>query len=214
MRRLFQTLTVFAAVLLSGIVQGVWSDRWAVADGPKEAAAKFARVPLTMGEWDGQDQAVDDRTLTAAQASGVMSRRFVNRRTGNVLTVLIVCGRPGPVSVHTPDICYRGAGYEELGQRRLHVLRSEGTPEFWVSDFQKRDGAVPTYMRIFYSWSGTGAWRAPTNPRLAFARNSSLFKLYVVRQLSKPEESIEDDPTPEFLNLLLPELERCLFSQG
>ena len=30
-------------------------------------------------------------------------------------TALILCGRPGPVSIHTPDVCYRGLGYEPTG---------------------------------------------------------------------------------------------------
>jgi hypothetical protein len=47
---------------------------------------------------------------------------------------------------------------------------------------------------------------------MAFAGQSFLYKIYVVRQVSTTEESQETDPALEFLQALLPELQKSLFS--
>src|SRR5438128_10254718 len=107
LRKQLPALTLIGAALFSGIVHGVWSDRWTTAQAPQEAAAKLAGVPKTIGDWDGQEDPVDARELRISEASGILKRRYLNRRTGSVVSLMLVCGRPGPVCVHTPDACYR-----------------------------------------------------------------------------------------------------------
>ena len=51
------------------------------------------------------------RTMARAGIKGCVYRRYRNPRTGESVSVLLVCGRGGPISVHTPDVCYAGAGY-------------------------------------------------------------------------------------------------------
>jgi hypothetical protein len=46
---------------------------------------------------------------------------------------------------------------------------------------------------VFYGWSANGAWEASDHPRLAFASNPVLFKLYVIRELAVPYEPLEGD---------------------
>ena len=52
---------------------------------------------------------------------------------------------------------------------------------------------------------------ASDNPRWEYARHRFLYKLYVVRPLAKADESAADDPTPEFMRVFLPEVQKCLF---
>src|SRR5262249_38370793 len=92
-----------------------------------------------------------------------------------------------------------------------HALAGPKPAEFWVRRFAKNESAVPVNLRILYGWSAAGTWEAADNPRLAFARHPFLYKLYVVPELPQAEEPLEEDPSLEFLQSLLPELERCLF---
>jgi hypothetical protein len=212
-----QTLRIviaLAVVIPCGVVYGLWTDRWVVSDEPGASAAKLAGLPLTVGEWEGEAMAVDTRGRAMAGVAGHLARRYRNRLNGGAVSVLLVCGRPGPVAVHTPDVCYDGAGYDLAAPpARFAVSSDPALPpaEFWVADFLRVESAVPTRLRIFWAWSADGAWNAPDNPRLAFARFPALYKLYVLREAAVAGERPEDEPCTEFLRRLLPELAKCLF---
>jgi hypothetical protein len=211
MLRLFSMLFLFAVVLGSGIAHGVWSGRWNISDGPERAAAHLSEVPLTVGDWDGRVSELSPRHMRVAELSGAHVCEFVNRRTGSVVSTLLVCGRPGPVSVHTPEVCYGGAGYEPIASRARYTNASLPAAAFWVCDFQKPQAATPDRLRIFYAWNAQGTWAAPENPRLAFFRQPALYKFYVIRKLAKADESLEGDPAVDFLENFLPQLDKRLF---
>src|SRR5213593_3866594 len=132
MSRILALVSVVAAVTASGVVHGVWVNRWGQSRAVMEASARLQDVPRTVGDWDGRAEEMDPRQARVASVAGSRIVRFVNRRTGAVLSLLIVCGRPGPVSVHTPDVCYRGSGYEEVGGPARQQAGPKGAAEFWV----------------------------------------------------------------------------------
>src|SRR5438105_7726947 len=100
MSRVCPLLTVFAVVASSGALHGVRTNRWAPSGALERATARLADLPMTVGDWDGQADELDARQAALAEVSGSVLRRYVNRRTGAVVSVLLVCGRPGPVSLH------------------------------------------------------------------------------------------------------------------
>jgi Protein of unknown function (DUF3485) len=215
MARILPMIIVVSVIVLSGVVDGFWSDRWTASEELTAAAARLARVPMMVGDWEGSSLGeIDPRALAITEASGHVWRRYVNRRTGGIVTLLILSGRAGPLSVHLPETCYVGAGFEEAGERKKY--REPGPPlgEFWVYRFQKREAAVPEQLRVFCSWAAAGAWRAADSPRMEFARLPFLYKMYIVRQLSSADEPLTDDAAVEFIRVLLPELERSLLSPG
>jgi hypothetical protein len=171
---------------------------------------------MTIGDWRGRSLELNREQLAMAEIAGYVARCYEDPLSGTTVTVILVCGRPGPIAVHTPDICYAGAGYEPLEppvRRRLLVGPSGTAAAFRHAVFAKSDTAVPTYLRILWSWTADGNWAAPENPRLVFAPHRVLYKLYVIRTMDAPERPIEDDPSLAFLEaLLLPELKRALFA--
>ena len=54
------------------------------------------------------DMPAEAYEAAAAELEGWLARRYLHRRTGVVVHVLLLCGRPGPLSVHTPEVCYYG----------------------------------------------------------------------------------------------------------
>jgi len=114
--------------------------------------------------------------------------------------------------VHTPDVCYQGAGFTlAASPARSSAAPGEAGAEFWAARFLWAGPAPGSHRRIFWAWNAGGGWQAPDNPRLAFARYPALYKLYVIREMSKRDEPPENDPCREFMRLLLPELQEALF---
>jgi hypothetical protein len=211
--RLLAAGAVLVAVLGSGALAGVWTGRWGASQALRAAAARLDAVPLTLGDtWDGHAGELTEREIAVAELEAYLSRRYVHRRTGAAVSVLLVCGRPSAVAAHTPDVCYAGAGYAQVGAARAQD--GPGGSRFQVLDFRKRDVAAPTSLRIFLAWSDAGAWSAPANPRLTFAGKPFLYKLYVVREMARPDEPLDEDPIKGLLRDLIPQLEESLLPQA
>src|SRR5262245_11458400 len=102
---------VTVLLLGGGIVAGLWSDRWAPSAAVEEAVDRLKGVPKQIRDWTGTDRTLTDDEVRAARIAGYVYRTYVNS-TGQPVTMLLLCGRSGPISVHTPDICYGGAGYK------------------------------------------------------------------------------------------------------
>jgi hypothetical protein len=192
-----------------GLVHGFWTDRWALTSGTVRAAAgRLERLPLTIGDWEGRVGTLDRRELERTGAAGILCRRYVHRATGESVTVLLMCGRPGPMAIHTPEVCYTGAGYDMCGSPTRQIFpRGTGVDAFWAADFQVAGALVPERIRVLYAWSRGTAWQAPQNPRLELAGAGVLHKLYVVSDLAPGERGEVHRPADEFLIGLLPELD-------
>lgn len=206
------TLTTLAAILLvaAGFLHGRLTGRWGHSEELAEAVGRLGAVPKQVGDWKGFDQVIDDKQLRVGEIAGYVSRQFVHRAKGEQVRILLICGRPGPVSVHTPDICYQGAGYVMGPKTVLPVDLGTSTrsPEFWGARFSK--DTEPEPLHIIWAWSTGGRWQAPDHPRLAFYREHALYKLYVIRQAKTLEGPLVDDVTRGFLKDFLPELQRAL----
>jgi hypothetical protein len=198
----------FAFVFISGLGQGLLTDRWGLNAEPQTSAAKLSELPLTLGDWRGEDSEMTPEEYSRAGIAGYVLRRYKHRLTGTELQVLLVCGRPGHVAVHSPEVCFQGEGYEFISQKRKY---SSEDGDFWVASLVK-DRGLPDQLRIFWSFGSAAMWTAPGDPRITFARKPVLFKLYVVRHLQDLNDPLQNDPSLDFLKILLPEIQKCLFS--
>ena len=211
---MFRTIPVVlgvAAVIACGVVHGYWTDRWSPATETHEAAARLNDLPLTLGDWEGE--VIDAKpSPTAGPVAGMMQRRYVQRATGDTVVIALVCGRPGPVSIHTPDVCFGAIGYN-VGPRTRKAVA--GGAEFWTADAVKTQAAEETQKRFYWGWSAGDGWKAANDARQTFPRVPVLFKLYVIRDLTGGAARDGDaEPCQRFLQVLLPELDRTLFPGG
>lgn len=215
MSRFLLPLAALALIISSGVVSGLWTGRWSTSRELEARVAELGRVPMTIGDWQGQAQTIDPRTLEAGEISGYLLRRYENRRDGRVVSVLLVCGRPGPISVHTPEVCYSGSGYQPAApavRRSVEAGMAARPDEFWALELGKPGPVLPDRLRILYSWNAGGGWTASGQPRLEFAGSPVLDKLYVVHRLTEAVGGDRDETEVEFAKQLLPELRKCLFS--
>jgi hypothetical protein len=203
-----------ALVLVYGIAEGVWTNRWQRSGTRERAAARLASVPLAVGDWQGEAQAENPRLLRILEIDGLLDRRYVRQPGGESVRVLIVCGPPGPVAVHPPEVCFAGVGYQPAGDRsRTSVPGMPAAADFWAVPMQKVDGVLTERLKVLYAWGDSGDWVAADNPRWQFARSPVLFKLYVIHRPGA-EEASGDDPAARFLEQFLPALHRSLFASA
>ncbi len=211
MRRIFPSLTALMAVIACGVVHGVWTDRWRLSAEPAQSAARLQQVALSLGDWEGT--AVPGPQ--GKDLAGSLYHRYTNRKTGRTVTLFMVCDRPGPVSIHTPDVCYEAVGYE-VSKPTPFAPKLPGVDagSFWTARFHKKRGSDGTGdLRIFWSWNAGTGWQAADDARTKFASYPALFKLYLIHEING-DESLTDDPAVDLLKHLLPELQRALFIES
>lgn len=206
MKRFIPLIVGFVVVAAAAADHGWRTDRWGKPADVAEAAARLDLLPKKIGDWESEEVPLDARQMQAAEVAGYVSRNYKNRRTGVLVQLLIICGRPGPVAVHTPDICYAGAGYELRGAVHKHKATDA---ELYTCLFEK-PGLVPDPLRILWTWTTDGVGCAPDNPRFHFARADALYKVYLIRHTTRVDDPVQDDPALEFLSVLQTELKRCL----
>jgi hypothetical protein len=198
-------------VVATGVVHGFWTDRWGLDEKIQRAVASLDKIPLKVGDWDGEEQSVKGRDIE--DLPGHRYLRYVNRKTGDSISVVLVCGRAVKVSIHTPDVCYGASGFIVGKRIECNVKGGEvsGSPRFFSADMARPNAASGQgKQRLFWSWRTAGSWQVADNPRWAFVKEPVAFKLYLARELSGDVPVSDDEPCVRFLQLLLPELEKVL----
>jgi len=199
-----------------GVVHGIFSDRWGPSQRLESSVEALTRIPSSFGDWTGEDIPFDPTDMAHAGIEGRLVRRYGNARTRESVSLLIVCGRGGPICVHTPDVCYAGNGYSQAGEEKMALISTSGggSDSFRVIRFKKMDSVTPSQLEIYWSWSRDGGlWEAPENPRLSLARSASLYKMYVVREFAPGSRSENVDSCRAFLDRALPEISQKLHDE-
>src|SRR5580765_311066 len=111
--RYYAFLAATGALLVSGVLSHSLADDSEQLDA---AAARVALVPNVVGAWHGQDEKPADNSFEQTGAKSYWMRHYVNSTTKDSVLVILMCGRAGKMAVHTPEVCYSGAGYELQGQ--------------------------------------------------------------------------------------------------
>ncbi len=176
-------------------------------------AERLEKVPMTIGEWDGEDlPKMDPRERATAGISGELSRSYKNRRTGDVVSVFIVSGKSRNVNKHTPDQCYVAAGFTMANSpERYPVEVGSETVEFMTTAFKKEQVSGSQLLRIFWTWSSDGKWESPKLGRFAMARRPALYKMYLSTDEFGRGRSVEKTPSLALIRDFLPELNAVLF---
>jgi hypothetical protein len=205
MYRIALTVLAVVVILAAGYVHGTISQRWQPAEHLQVAVARLKKLPATIGEWDSREVEMNKKHLQVAEVEGYVSRQYYHKKTGERVTILLVCGKPGPIAVHSPDVCYEGAGYK-MGPRTAQMLQIESARhEFWTARFVKEIEPAP--LQIAWGWSDGGRWLSPDYPRLTFYRSGVLYKWYVIREVTDPASpSLIDEATMGFFKEAIPQV--------
>ena len=201
-------LTLLAAAAIAG---GTWAHgairhRWGVSQKMETLAAALEDVPRTFGDWElREEQEIDPEVSKMLECAGHCHRVYLNRTTGAVVNVAVLLGPAGPISVHTPAICYRGSDYKQLGVQPIEV----GEDKLSVLSLQSPD-VTSNRLHVSYAWRRpTGNWATAKSPRFTFAFYPYLYKIQTAAPGGVLEDGSEDlSTTRDFLSAFLPALER------
>jgi len=205
MKRMLPALAAMTLVLVAGFVHGFWTDRWRTSRAVENAVANLDRVPRSIGDWKAEPIPSD---LADRAIAGQLYLHYVNQKTGDSIVLVLVCGRPGPVATHTPDVCYGASGFK-VGPKVPFTPPGCKDDRFFTTDAQQSSAAEQKRVRIFWAWFAAGHWQAPDQPRVVFSRRPVLYKLHVQRDLLA-DMPLDQDPCADFLRQLLPELQKAL----
>lgn len=219
MKYALMTAIAVAVIVASGVVHGLNTGRWGVPESIAEAAGRLDQIPMTVGEtWDGEPlEEIPDRQLDQAGAVGYISRKYVNRKNGSSVNVLVLCGHKGPIATHPPTVCFTGSGFMlESNPKRQVVSDADAIPlgEFWHGDFTKHSEGIRTVVRTLWAWNATGKWEAPDHPRITYGPYTHLHKMYITRDVTASDLPVDEDPCIAFLQQFIVELDSILMKAG
>lgn len=207
-------LVIIAA---GALLQGRISDRWAPTTSVKLDAftERLKAVPTEFGDWSGEDNEIDEEQFAASNCADCVSRTFRNSETGDEVSVYLVSGTARHATIHTPDWCYQGAGYDMQGQPVAYTVDSaDGDAEFRAARFVKEDATSVSRLRILWSYTDDGHWQGPKRAKLKFAGRPALYKVYLIRSLSERHPTLANDPVVEFAREFIPVVNAALFPQS
>jgi hypothetical protein len=125
-----------------------------------------------------------------------------------VATVAVLLGPPGPISVHTPEICYSSRDFSISGDRRTVSItgRGDSNHTFWELPL-KTNNVHATPLRVMYAWSAGRQWEAAKHPRFGYGGLSHLYKLQVAVTKASLGTSSEFDAGRDFLDQFVEQLQ-------
>jgi len=200
-QRSFALLTSAFITLAGGVLYGGYVHRWNAPAELTAAAIQLEKLPRVIGSWRAiDDLSIDESALEMLECAGYVSRQYVNESTGQSIQCAVIVGPPGPIAVHTPEVCFSSRAYDIQGERtETHIKASpSGDHSFWKLDF-KSSNASADGLRVYYAWSTGPLWQAATSPRFKYAGEPRLYKIQLAAYVSPSLSPEHADPGQQFL---------------
>lgn len=232
-RRSSRTLWVRVALAVAVLAASAGLRAWqrtqvdeAMRSGGK-SPFPLESLPLTLGSWQGKDDVLDPQIARATGAVDRLFRSYIDRRTGVRLSVIVLYGPAVGMAIHSPENCYRAAGYSLVdGPRMRPVLWDDHDLPFRSLTFARGDGGQRDRQHVYYAWRYDGRWSPDLAVQKRIERIAGMYKVHVARAAAESEQfdlvetgagadaapRLLRDPCQDFLDLLVPEIERRLSS--
>jgi len=210
-------LGLIAIVGLSFYEGYVLKDRWADPGmEAEELGERFAKVPMNIGDWEGEDKPVDEVVRKTAGAIGYVSRVYTNVNSGKRVDLWLIVGHSRDITRHTPNICYPSQGFRQTGTQQQQQIKTNSGKEanFYTAKFEKEDAFSHSTERVFWTFNHpeTNQWEAPQEgARWRYGLSRALYKLYFTSSVGPEEQTIGDNAAVDFAELMLPAIDKALF---
>ena len=204
-------------IVVTAVVQGRWTDRWSNSASERilHFADAFDLVPTQIvagdREWNGREPDENEtkkaRIRQRAGAEKIRTLNYQDLESGELITVLMVCGPSRDVSNHTPDACYVSQGYKMTPPIKRHKI---GDGEFFTATFRKGS----SNLRIFWAWNPEGQFEVhPNDPRTVYGGRLPLNKVYLINEIPPEGQSPEKSPCIEFGQAFTEAFNRTVFTE-
>ncbi len=210
---------VFTIVLGSGTyLHGIYSDRWEPQNSEllNDFTQRIPQLPQNIGDWKGDDQKIPDKEFKLTKCTDYVSRRYVNEKTGQIISLYAVSGSARNCTIHSPDWCYPGAGFKMIDKVSQTVIDCGNglNPQFLTAVFEKSGeaGASPQgAQRIFWTYSYDGVWKGPKWAKGYFSNKTALYKIYIIAPVTGTDTSISASNGVDFAKTGFPTIQKVLF---
>jgi hypothetical protein len=207
-------IAMFLILIGTGVVDGLITNRWSPSDELERASEAIQNIPATIGAWEGEENELDERSMRIAAATGAVKRTYRHRETGQWVSVTLLCGPHGPISLHPPTVCFTSAGWvvENNPESTDFAFGQDATCHFWQADFGRIQDHARQRIVTNWGWNDGTGWKASANPRFEYAGSPYLFKLYFTSNddlASEQHKHVRD----EFIRLFLDEFDRTVLDQ-
>lgn len=202
-------LVVLGLTLFSGVLQGRLSNRWGIKPDMAAAAKQLKVTPTRFGDWElTQAITLDAEIAKMLESAAYLGGIYRNKVSGESINMFVLLGPPGPVSVHTPDICYSSRDFAIIREREQVAVRDAtgANAELWALTLRGND-LDANLLRVYYGWNDGGGWTAPDNPRFDYAGRPLLYKIQVAGNAAGEAAAKPDDLGQRFLRDFLPVLQ-------
>ncbi|MHB1558610.1 MAG: exosortase-associated EpsI family protein [Isosphaeraceae bacterium] len=211
--------------LLLGAFGGfrLWREWRFYSLATRSAAPPFhlADLPRTIGTWQGSESPenqLDPEVARFAGASEHIMRGFIDEKSGERASALVLYGLATSVYMHTPDACYPAAGFQlSKGpeEYKVDVPWLKSPLRFRWAIYSKRIAGVTRYEETYFAFRHDGEWLPDTTGRWkTFRYQPGMFKLQISHPLSSLSESGETGPCVELLKEIARQIEARLQRPG
>jgi EpsI family protein len=208
-------LAVVAAILASSGAARLWQERRVeqVLEAGRVSPFPLASLPMSIGSWEGKEASLDPQVVRITGSTDLIARRYVDRRTGVGVDVIVLYGPTSDMMFHVPEVCYPSAGYEAMpGVFERSVALDEGskTVPFRSLAYTKGEGGLADAQDVYYSFRYGGRWTTQPASHKAARRMPGMFKVQASRRISGRERRDVDNPAEPLLAALVGEIEARL----
>src|SRR5437667_370335 len=102
MTRIRASILTIVLLVAGGAVHGYYAERWRAADDLEYGVEHLSRIPLEFDGWTAEVRESKPAEFDRAGARGYWTRMY--RKDGQEILVILMIGRPGRMSVHTPEV--------------------------------------------------------------------------------------------------------------
>lgn len=212
---------------LTGYLQGNMTNRFGLPEDMNEAAHKLENLRKIL---ESKEYSFGERGKWRMSGTSKMSvlvvetlecREYINASFTNSevpglqINGFIILGPPGPVAVHTPEICYSSKDYDITDERERVKIFPKGPQddEFWGLTLRSKQ-VDADILRVYYAWANYGPWTAPDIPRITYGGGSKLFKMQLAVKLPPDAKLEQGDACQDFLQAFLPVVNGQLFDSA
>jgi hypothetical protein len=192
-------------IVMGGALYGSYSHRWGPPTDLVAMGQAVQEMPERLGNWSMIDEApMEKSALEMLECAGYVNRRYQHGSSGKIVNLAIIVGPPGPMAVHTPEICFSSRAYEQQSPRERKDLQSPQSEahSFWCLDFDTKN-VLANKLRVYYAWSRGRQWLASERPRYEFAAAPVLYKLQLAADVPPGGMAGDADSGQEFLQALI-----------
>lgn len=209
----FPVYVLLAAICLlgSGVVHGLWTDRWSGTDVvPGEVV--LARVPNKIGVWVGTSLPPLDHPDSISS----LHRQYTNELTDRSVNVLFTAGNVQTISDYPITRLFPGHPYRAVSDPNSLNIRCshEGFKKrilhgFYSSDYYEPANLKTQQLIAVWAWTEDGVWQSPIKPQDQFAHQGEVYRLYVTQDWDFAAQSRPND-IQNFLSTALPEFSAAI----